>query len=78
MTHSIMANIIGQVQKLRKHKTDQPDMNFNILTVPVSISFYHNTYDKNIYMTLNLSSANNIPSTITAAVREKPADTIEK
>ena len=53
-------------------------MTNNILTVPVSISCYHNTDERNFDMTLNLSSTNTMASTITAAVHEKPSDTIEK
>ena len=73
-----MANIIGRVHKLGKKNIKQPDMITDIIKVPVSISFSHNTNDKNIDMTLNSSSTTTLLSTITAAAHEKPAESIEK
>ena len=73
-----MANRIGQVQKLGKQNRKRPDMSTNIITFLVSILFCHNPDNKNIGMTLNLSSTKNISYTTTADVHEEPADTIEK
>ena len=53
-------------------------MTTDILKVSVSISKCHNTNDKIIDMTRNWSFTNTTSSTTTAAVHEKPADTIEK
>ena len=53
-------------------------MTTNLLTVPVSILFFHKKKDKNIDMEFNSSPTNNKLSTITAAVHENPDYTIEK
>ena len=52
-------------------------MTTNILTVPVSISFFHNQNYKNIDMTLNSISTNTTSSTNTSGVHKKPPDSIE-
>ena len=71
-----MSNRIGRVHKLGKQNIKRPDMITNILTVPVSTSFYYNTYGKSIDMKLNLSYNNTMSSTTTSAAHEKPADII--
>ena len=48
-----MANRIVRVHKLGKQNKKKPGMTTNILTVPVSNLFCHNTDDKEIDMTLN-------------------------
>ena len=73
-----MANRIGRVHKLGKQNRKQPDMITNLIKVPVSTLYSHNTNYKNIDMTLNSSSTTILLSTITAAAHEKPADSIEK
>ena len=56
----------------------RPEITTNLLKVPVSINFCHNTDDKNIDMKLKSSCTNTMFYTTTAAVYEKPADKIEK
>ena len=73
-----MTNRIGRVHKLGKQNRRQTDMNTNILTFPVFISFCNNTNYKNIDMTVNSSSNNNMSYTSTSGVHEKPDDAIEK
>ena len=63
-----MNNIIGRVQKLGKHKITIPDITNNLPTVLVSISFYHNTNYRKVYVKLNSPSTKNMLSNITAAV----------
>ena len=53
-------------------------MSNNLLTVPVSISFCRNRYDKIIYITLKSSFTNSMFSNTTTDVHTEPADTIEK
>ena len=48
-----MANRIVRVHKLGKQNRKKPDITTNLITVLVSVSFCHNTDDKNIDMTLN-------------------------
>ena len=48
--HSIMANIIGQVQKLGKQNRNLPGMTTNLLTVPVSK--YLSKYIQHIFLNL--------------------------
>ena len=73
-----MANRTSRVHKLSKHYIKQHARTDNLLTLPVSIWFCHNTDDKCIDMELNAPSTNNTSSTTTADVQEKPADTIGK
>ena len=60
-----MAKRIGQVHKLGKNNRNQPGITTNLLTVPLSISFFHSTNDKKMDMALNSSSTNNMLSTDT-------------
>ena len=73
-----MANRIVWVHNLGKQNRNPHSMTTDILKVSVSISKCHNTNDKIIDMTRNWSFTNTTSSTTTAAVHEKPADTIEK
>ena len=50
-----MTNIIGRVQKLGKHNRKRLDMTTNLLAVPVSFSFCHNTDDRNKDTTLRVT-----------------------
>ena len=45
-----MANKLGQVHKIGKQNRTCPDITNNIITVPDSILFCHNKYDKDIDM----------------------------
>ena len=45
-----MANKLGQFHKLGKQNRNQPDLTNNILTVPASILFCRNKYDKEFDM----------------------------
>ena len=73
-----MAKRICQIQKTGKQNIKQPVMTNNLLTDPVLFLFLHNTDGRNIDTTLNSSSTNTMSSTITAAVKEEPDDTIEE
>ena len=53
-------------------------MTTTLLTVPVSILFGHNRDDKIIDMKLKSSLNNTMLCVTTAALHEKPADTIEE
>ena len=66
-----MANRIVQFHKLGKHNSKRTDMNTNLLTVPFSISFCHNKYNKNIDMKLKPSGTTTMSSTNTYSVHKK-------